>query len=109
MGGPSGGAVYDVADATNSAIEAELAGKDSTLPADAFKLIKGNTPFINFWYAKAVLQHLWLDDLKEQIQPGYLERMQRADDKHGNTRWLGLGKEGDVRSPNFSTATGATL
>ena len=48
------------------------------------------------------------DDIQEHIQPSYLERMQRADDKYGATRWIGLGKEGDVRSPNFSTATGAT-
>lgn len=106
LAGPAPGTAIEAVNAARHAVNAVLAGKESPLPGESFKIAKENTPFINLWYAKALLSHMWLDDLQEQIAPGYKERQAAADEKHGTTRFIGTGSDSTVRAPNLGTAIG---
>ena len=50
-------------------------------------LIQGNTPFINLFYLRMVLDYLILYNIKEWQSPGYLRRMERRLKKDHNQRF----------------------
>jgi hypothetical protein len=53
---------------------------------DALRLAQNNTPFLNLFYTRIVLDHLILHDMQEWVAPGTLERMQRrAKEETGQT------------------------
>jgi hypothetical protein len=48
------------------------------LAPEALRLTLQNTPFINLFYVRSVLNYLFLDSLQESMSPGYLERSKAA-------------------------------
>jgi hypothetical protein len=70
---------------------------------------------VNLWYAKTALDQAMLNQMQEQLSPGYLDRMKaRAEREWGATWWwapqdtgiLEGGMEGPERAPNFANALG---
>lgn len=56
---------------------------------EALNLALQNTPFINMWYAKPVLDFLILNALREGLSPGFLARQERdRREKFGQERWM---------------------
>lgn len=56
-----------------------LRGDD--VAATGFRNLLNNTPFINLFYSRVVLDYLIMYDLQEQMNPGYLRRMQSRMEK----------------------------
>ena len=51
-------------------------GKGAT--AEAFKLVSNNLPFINTFYLRGVYNYLFMYQLQELLNPGYLSSMERG-------------------------------
>ena len=52
-----------------------LQGEETSFGADALKTARMITPFANLWYAKAITNHLILQQLQEMANPGYNDRV----------------------------------
>lgn len=82
-------------------------GKDTHAAAEALRFIKGNTPLINLWYTRAAIDHAFLQQLQENLSPGYLARMRdRARKDFGQDYWWTPGEVAPERAPDFSTLGG---
>jgi hypothetical protein len=46
--------------------------------AKAMKLLIGNTPFINLFYTRMAMDYLFIYQLQESINPGYLRRLEQS-------------------------------
>lgn len=104
LAGPVIGSVGDLANLTLQNAQQAAAGKDTHAGAELFRFARGHLPFVNLWYAKAVLDRAVLNDLQEQLSPGYMSRMEsrmRNDwnqgfwappDGYDHMRWPDLGK-----------------
>lgn len=83
-------------------------GQDTHIGAEALRFARSNTPFVNLWYARAVLDQAVFHDLQEYLSPGYLDKMQsRIRRDFGTDYWWRPG--GDIlpeRAPNFANAVG---
>lgn len=63
-----------------------LAGDD--VAARALNEGLNNTPFANLFYARAVMNYLFLYEMQEQMNPGYLRRMERQVEKEQGQQFL---------------------
>lgn len=71
LSGPTVGQIEDIARLYSRAKEGE------TVAGQSFKAVMNNVPFANLFYTKAALDYLFLYDLQETINPGYLTRMEQ--------------------------------
>lgn len=56
---------------------------------DTLRFALNNTPFMNLFYTRPVLDYLFLHQLAETLSPGTLSRLeQRAQSEYGQTYWL---------------------
>jgi len=92
LAGPTAGTLDDVAQEVQQlrkwlAEGDARAGKDAR--TGALRLLQNNTPFVNMFYTRALMDHLIWHRLQEAMNPGYLrryeERMKREQD---TTFWL---------------------
>ena len=82
-------------------------GKDTNFGAEAAQMVRSNTPFANLWYAKGALDHLVLQRLQEELNPGYNAKVQqRAQKEFGQQYWWRPGQETPDRGPDFGRITG---
>ena len=72
--GPVAGSVFDTWDVAMSMRNAALYDKETKWEQKALRLVRGNTPFMNIWYGKMVLDHAVFNDINEMLSPGYLRR-----------------------------------
>lgn len=72
--GPVAGSVFDTWDVAMSMRNAALYDKETKWQQKALRLVRGNTPFMNIWYGKMVLDHAVFNDINEMLSPGYLRR-----------------------------------
>lgn len=57
--------------------------------AAALRWAVGNTPFINLFYTRAAMDYLFLHQVQEAMNPGYLRRFEaRVQRENGQTFWL---------------------
>lgn len=85
----------------------EVKGKDSHAAAEVLRFGKANTPLINLWYARAAIDHAMLQQIQENLSPGYLARMrQRARKEWGQDYWWEPGEMAPERAPNLSAIGG---
>jgi len=82
MAGPVVGTASEVIGTASQGIR----GKDITRPAE--KLALGNTPFINLFYIRPVLDYLILWNIEEMLNPGSLTRMEKSVEKHNHQGFL---------------------
>jgi len=63
--------------------------KTKDVRPDALRFALGNTPFVNLFYVRLALDHLFLLQLQEAMSPGYLRRYeQRIQKQNHQTFWL---------------------
>lgn len=83
IAGPTIGLVADVDE-----LRARLMAGDD-VAASAFKTLINNTPYLNLFYLRIVLDYAFLYQLQEWMNPGYLRRMERRAKKENNQEfWL---------------------
>ncbi len=63
-----------------------LQGEDTSFGADALKTARMITPFANLWYAKAITNHLILQQLQEMANPGYNDRVRDRAQRNSTQR-----------------------
>jgi hypothetical protein len=75
--------------------------------ADAVKLVSDQLPFVDMWQTRAAYEHWFLNMAQENLNPGYLARMQqRAQKQWGQQSWWAPGDALPSRAPDFSQAVG---
>ncbi|MDR8242446.1 hypothetical protein FPK82_29775, partial [Acinetobacter baumannii] len=73
----------------------------------ALKTARMITPFANLWYAKAITNHLILQQLQEMANPGYNDRVRdRAQREFNTTSWWEPGDTSPRRAPDLGKAVG---
>lgn len=84
-----------------------LQGEETSFGADALKTARMITPFANLWYAKAITNHLILQQLQEMANPGYNDRVRdRAQREFDITSWWEPVAIAPRRAPDFGKAVG---
>lgn len=71
LGGPTAGTVEDVADLWGRM----WAGDD--LAAPAFNAALNHTPYANLFYTRTAIDYLFLHQVREMLNPGYLKRAEK--------------------------------
>ncbi|TXI89641.1 MAG: hypothetical protein E6Q40_02010 [Cupriavidus sp.] len=105
--GPNAGTLAQLYELTKGNIDEATAGKDTHFGAEALRLARGHTPFLNLWYARAAVDHIGMHALQESLSPGYLSRMrQRARKDWDQDYWWKPGTGGPDRAPNIGAAFG---
>jgi hypothetical protein len=56
--------------------------------AQALKWAQGNTPFVNAWFLRPVINYGLAYGLEEQLNPGVLHRMAQSAKQSGDPYWL---------------------
>jgi hypothetical protein len=51
--------------------------KKADLGGEVTRFVRGNTPFANIWWGKAVVDHMIFQRLQDYYSPGYAQRMQQ--------------------------------
>lgn len=65
-----------------------LHGNEPHLGAELFKQTINNTPFMNLFYTRILLDYLFLYRIQENLNPGYLKRMERRFERENNQQFL---------------------
>lgn len=61
-------------------------GEDAA--AMGFRFAKSHIPFANLWYTKAITDHMFFNQVQEELSPGYLSRMKsNARKNYGQEYW----------------------
>jgi len=86
LAGPAIGTGNDIWTLVQTAIH----GDDDAMgtAAEATRLLLQNTPGINLFYARAVLDYLAVYQIQELMNPGYLRRMERRLERENNQTFL---------------------
>jgi hypothetical protein len=59
------------------------------LGGDTLKIAQGWTPFVNLFYTRALVNYLFVNELQEMMNPGYLQRHEQIVKRLNNTTyWL---------------------
>jgi hypothetical protein len=82
LAGPTLGDVADVVELLQSARD----GDDPS--AKAVRLLVNNTPFMNLFYVRMAMDHMFLYELQEQLNPGYLRRMEKRVERETGAKWM---------------------
>ena len=108
LAGPAPGAAFELLFKVGAEnVWQEIGGKDSHAAAEAMRWAKSNIPLINLWYARAAIDHAVLQQVQENLSPGYLARMrQRARKDFGQDYWWQPGEALPERAPDLSTIGG---
>lgn len=105
--GPTAGAVESLTRLTIGNSAKAMQGKPTTAAADASAFAKSIIPGANLWYAKGVVNHLWMHYIQDVLQPGYSTRMeQRAQREFGQQFWWRPSETSPSRGPDLSKAVG---
>jgi hypothetical protein len=68
----------------------DIVTADAELRDPGAKLLKfgvNHTPFVNLFYTKLAMEHLFLFQLQEELNPGYLRRMERRVERETGAEW----------------------
>jgi hypothetical protein len=105
--GPVIGMAEDAFKLTQGNILQASRGNKTNFGAELVRFVKGNTPFANLWYTKAVTDHLIFHNIQEAANPGYLKRVQtRAKREFGQQFWWEPGRATPARMPEFGRVVG---
>lgn len=82
-----------------------LDGESTTWAKDAFNLAKKNTPAVNLWYSKLLVERLLLDNLERMADDNFDKRISRLESAFMNDYqqeyWWKRGENEPRRAPNF--------
>jgi hypothetical protein len=82
LAGPTLGVIGDLDELRQRAMR----GDD--VAASAFRILIANTPFMNLFYSRIVLDYLVLYQIQEALNPGYLRRMERQIEREQGQEFL---------------------
>lgn len=103
--GPVAGSAFDTWDVFKTAFDSAAYDKNTKWQQKALRLVRGNTPFVNIWYAKLALDHAVFSDLNELCSPGYLRRQRnRAKRTQGQGYWWPQNRVLPERLPRVAKA-----
>lgn len=86
--GPLANTVAQAGNLTLGNAVASMGNTPTHFGQEAVGFVKQLTPGANLWYTKAATDHYIFDYLQEQLNPGYLARMQsRAQRQFGSSYW----------------------
>lgn len=87
LAGPVLGTIRDVDELRSRMMYDDPDARD--VGASAFKLLINNTPYINLFYTRPILDYFILYNIQESLNPGYLARMeQRVRTENKQEFWL---------------------
>ena len=105
--GPTFGSAADLWELTKGNVDEAIAGKDTHIAAESIKFARSHTPYVNLWYGKAALDHLFLHAVQENLSPGYLNRQKdRARKDWGQDYWWAPGEAAPERAPDLEAIGG---
>lgn len=105
--GPVFGTAADGLNVSLGNLGEAMRGERTKADAELVRFAKGNTPFINLWYARSAIDHMIMHDIQESVSPGYLGRMKaRAYEDFGQRFWWEPGESMPDRAPDFANAIG---
>lgn len=82
LAGPALGTISDI----DRVRAAAMAGED--VSSKAFRVAVSNTPFMNLFYTRMVLDYMVLYRIQEHLNPGSLRRMERKIEKENNQTFI---------------------
>lgn len=98
--GPMGGTVADAVDLTLGNVVQAAAGEDTDFGAETLRFVRSHLPFVNLWYGRTLLDRAVLNDIQEQLSPGYLSRVRdRTRQNFGTEFWWEPGELMPERMP----------
>ncbi|RQV09805.1 hypothetical protein [Burkholderia cenocepacia] len=108
LAGPSLGALFDLVYGIGiGGVYKAAQGKPTDIGAQAVNLARSHTPFVNLWYAKAAIDHGFMNALQENLSPGYLGRQQqKAAQEWGQSFYWAPQEHTPHRAPDLSHAFG---
>lgn len=107
--GPVGSLIFGPINMIGKAKDAALKGESPQLGGDFARWVKGNTPGMSMWYAKAAIDHMIWHDLMEMASPGYLSRMRQRTRREYNQDWYWQpGENMPERLPDLTAIAGGS-
>jgi hypothetical protein len=107
MLGPVAGLAEEMIGLTQGNLIQAAQGKDTKIGAETVKAVKGLTPGASLWYIKGAADHLFFQQLQNELSPGYLSAMSsRARREFNQEYWWEPGHAAPERAPNLSRITG---
>lgn len=88
VAGPFIGNAASALDLTGTMKQGLFTGKVPDVKARMFNGVINNTPFVNMFYSRTALNYLFIYGLQEQLNPGYLNRMERRMQKENNQQFI---------------------
>ena len=109
MLGPVAGLAEEMIGLTQGNLIQMAQGKDTRFGAELVKFGKGMTPmFSSLWYTKTAVDHLFFQQLQNELSPGYLSSMaSRARREFNQEYWWEPGDAVPDRAPNMGAAVGS--
>lgn len=107
MLGPVAGLAEEMIGLTQGNLIQAAQGKDTKIGAEAVKAVKGLTPGASLWYVKGAADHLFFQQLQNELSPGYLSSMaSRARREFNQEYWWEPGEAAPSRAPDLSRMGG---
>lgn len=107
MLGPVAGLAEEMIGLTQGNLIQAAQGKDTRIGAEAVKAVKGLTPGASLWYVKGAADHLFFQQLQNELSPGYLSSMaSRARREFNQEYWWEPGQAAPSRAPDLSRIGG---
>lgn len=89
------------------AVKKTMEGRETHLAAQTLQDVKGFVPGNNLWYTKAATDHLIMQQVMEQLSPGYLSSIRsRTQREYGQDWWWTPGQAAPDRAPDLKAAIG---
>lgn len=89
------------------AVKKTMEGRETHLAAQTLQDVKGFIPGNNLWYTKAATDHLIMQQVMEQLSPGYLSSIRsRTQREYGQDWWWTPGQAAPDRAPDLKAAIG---
>jgi len=107
MLGPVAGLAEEMIGLTQGNLIQMAQGKDTRAGAEAVKAVKGLTPGASLWYIKGAADHLFFQQLQNELSPGYLSTMaSRARREFNQEYWWEPGQAVPERAPDLGRVVG---
>ena len=107
MLGPVAGLAEEMIGLTQGNLIQMAQGKDTRAGAEAVKAVKGLTPGASLWYIKGAADHLFFQQLQNELSPGYLSTMaSRARREFNQEYWWEPGEAAPSRAPDMTRIGG---
>lgn len=88
IAGPTAGDLEDFTQIMWKLRDTTFAGEPPDVGAELTRFVSSNTPFLNLFYTKAAMDYLFLYQLQEATNPGYLRRMERRMKRENNQEFF---------------------